>query len=286
MLDLSILIINYNTRDLTINCLSSLYGSLKNTKLKFEVIVSDNASSDNSVKVIEKDCPKVQLIKNTKNLGFAQANNKAAKKAKGKYILFLNSDTQVQDDGIEGMVEFLNLNERIGVLGARLKNSDGSNQPSAGSFYTLPRVMLMLLGVERLGFLRYTPKRRQRVDWVSGGAMMTRKELFDKLNGFDQNFFMYLEDMEFCYRVRKIGYATYFYPEVDIKHKGLGSSNRTFAVVHIYKGLVYFYKKHGSRAELPIVTFFLYVKAFIAMMIGTITGNGYLQSTYRKAISF
>lgn len=116
--------------------------------------------------------------------------------------------------------------------------------------------------------------------------MMIRQELFGKLKGFDEHFFMYMEDMEICFRAKKLGFSTYFYPDVNVLHKELGSSNRTFAVVNIYKGLLFFYKKHKSLLEYQIVKRLLFFKAIAAILIGFISRNNYLTVTYRKALRF
>ncbi|RJQ37938.1 glycosyltransferase family 2 protein [Candidatus Microgenomates bacterium] len=286
---LSIIILNYNTKDLTIACLKSLTENYKEElkKEEYEIIVVDNASTDGSVSEITKLLNKSnqKLIENQKNLGFTKGNNLAAKNAKGKYLFFLNSDTEVLDRGLVEMVDFMEKNQNVGILGAKLLNTNGSSQKSAGRFLTVFNVLLMLLGGD-LGFLRFSSKKIKNVDWVSGASMMISSGLFKKINGFDENIFMYTEDMEICYRIRKDGFETFFYPRIKIVHKEIGSSNRSFAIVNIYKSLLYFYKKHRSVFELYIVKSMLVLKAQILILIGTLSRNSYLTSTYKKAIKF
>lgn len=285
MITLSIIILSYNTRELTRKCIESIIARYEK-ELKsgeFELIVIDNASSDDTVGTINKSY--VKLIKNKENYGFAKGSNIGARVAKGKYLFFLNSDTKILDRGLLQMIAYLNQHELVGVLGAKLYNVDGSEQKSAGSFYTLPLVFLMLFGADRAGFLRSSPKDIQKVDWVSGGAMMVRSDFFKSLDGFDEAFFMYVEDMELCFRAKKEGFATYFFPKVAIEHKTLGSSNRTFAILSIYKGLLYFYKKHGNFIQYSLVRLFLAIKASLALVVGIVSHNTYLTFTYRKAIS-
>ncbi|MDO8658570.1 MAG: glycosyltransferase family 2 protein [Candidatus Levybacteria bacterium] len=227
-----------------------------------------------------------QIIQNEKNVGFSKGNNIGASAAKGKYLFFLNSDTKFQNTGLLGMVDFMDKNKEIGVLGARLKNFDGSKQRSVGKFYNIFNTLFMLLGAEKLGFLRSSPNKIISVDWVSGAAFMIRSELFKMTGGFDEKLFMYMEDMELCFRAKKAGYKVFFYPEVNIAHKELGSSNRTFAIVNIYKGLLYFYKKHKSNHEYLLVKFLLYTKAVIMILVGSIIKKSYLVITYKKAIQF
>lgn len=114
--------------------------------------------------------------------------------------------------------------------------------------------------------------------------MMMRQEIFRKLKGFDEHFFMYMEDMEICFRAKKLGFSTYFYPNVNVLHKELGSSNRTFAIVHIYEGLLYFYKKHRSVFEYRLVRGLLLIKALLMILLGYVVRNSYLTSAYRKAL--
>lgn len=288
MTNLSIIILNYNTRDLTIACIQSLFTYYKKQieDGEFEIIIVDNASSDGTVSIIQKQpwFSHITLVQNKENVGFSKGCNRGAQQAKGKYLLFLNSDTQMLDNGLLGMLDYLEKHETVGILGGRLQNTDGSYQASAGVFYTLPRVLLLLIGAERLGKLRYSPEKISPVDWVSGAMLMTDKTLFEKLDGFDEQLFMYMEDMELCFRIKKGGKTVVFYPECVVKHISHGSSNRGFAIVQIYKGLLYFYKKHTNLLEYSIVKGLLVVKAIILIVLGVIFGNKSLRETYTKAL--
>lgn len=256
---------------------------------RIEIIVVDNNSTDDSVSAISSLPLKnfsIKLISNKENLGFAKGCNIGAKAANGKYLLFLNSDTEVEDGGFTKMTNFLDENTGVGILGGKLKNTDGSIQRSAGKFYSLFNLVIMLLGLERFGFLRSSYNNVQKVDWVSGACMMVKNEVFKKLKGFDEKFFMYIEDMELCFRARKAGFLTYFYPDTKIKHKSLGSSNRTFAIINIYKGILHFYSKHKSRFEYFIAKTLLIIKAKISILIGLLALNSDLKDRYKKAIDF
>ncbi len=287
MIKLSVVILNFRTVSLTTKCISSLFNNYKKEieSGDIEVIVADNASDDGSVEKLKK-IKNIKLIANKENYGFGKGCNMAGNVAKGDYVLFLNSDTKVLDKGFLKMVEFLEENKNVGILGGRLLNLDNSLQKSAGKFYTLFFFILMLLSLERFGILRASPSETKRVDWVSGACMMVRRNLFEKLKGFDEGLFMYVEDMELCYRAKKMGFSTYFYPHVRVMHQELGSSNRTFAVVQIYKGLLYFYKVHRGRWEYSVAKALLIAKARVAIIVGKATGNSYLKSTYKKAIRF
>jgi len=253
----------------------------------FEYIIVDNHSEDDSTKILSQEVKKYSnfhFVENPKNNGFGAGNNYGVKKASGKYLLFLNNDTQIQGKGIADMVDFLDEHPEAGIVGGELKNFDGSSQSSVGKFFTLFPTMLLLLGMQRFGITDKNPKKIARVDWVKGALLMIRRDLFDKLKGFDENIFMYTEDMELCFRARNIGSQIYFYPTDGIFHKDQGSSSRTFAILNIYKNIPYFYKKHMPVWQLYIVRFFLFAKATILLILGKITHNQYLTSTYAQAI--
>jgi hypothetical protein len=293
MIKLSIVTLSYNTRDLTLACLKSIVSIFKK-ELEgkgLEIIIVDNNSSDDSAESVGNYISSIRyegiirLIKNKENLGFGKGCNVGAKEAGGKFILFLNSDTQVLDKGFFRMTKFLDENLKVGILGGKLENSDGSVQTSAGKFYNLFNLLIMLLDLERLGFLRSSPEKIQKVDWVSGACLMIRSDIFRKLSGFDEKIFMYMEDMEICFRAKKLGYETYFYPNIKLLHKSLGSSNRTFAIINIYKGILHFYSKHKTHLEYLVAKTLLTFKAEILIAVGFLTFNPELRDRYRKAIS-
>ncbi len=175
-------------------------------------------------------------------------------------------------------------NEKVGIVGGLLLNYDGTKQRSYGKFYNLPEVFLMLYGGERTERFVNTLINTTEVDWVSGGFMMVRKSVFDKVKGFDGEFFMYIEDMDLCYRIRKKGYEVYHEPQAVVSHVGQGSSNKGFAVINIFKGLKIFYKKHKSSLSYTILILFLTMKAYMSILLGKLRGNSTLVETYQKAL--
>lgn len=288
---LSIVILSHNTKDLTITCINSIleYYKKELDKGEFEVILVDNASRDKTIESVKNqwiNFKNLSIIKSKQNLGFSKGNNLAAKRAKGESLLFLNSDIEIKDGGLLGMIDYLEMHPKIGVLGGKMINIDGTIQKSAGKFYNLFNVFLMLVGGERFSLLRFIPNKECDVDWVSGACLMLKRVLFEESGGFDENFFMYMEDMELCFRIKKNGYAICFYPNIKILHKELGSSNRSFAIINIYKGLLYFYKKHKNYLEYFLVKTMLLIKAVILITIGFLTQNGYLTNAYKQAIKF
>ncbi|MBI2028483.1 MAG: glycosyltransferase family 2 protein [Candidatus Levybacteria bacterium] len=296
MIELSIIILSYNTKDLTRRCIQSVRKQYKKELIdkKLEIIVIDNNSSDDSASLLSdlkkeilasrRSGSNFTLIQNRENLGFAKGCNFGAKNAKGKYLLFLNSDTTVLDRGFLRMTEFLDNHKEAGILGGRLLNPNGTPQRSGGKFYNLWYLFLMLLGLEVL--VRRSPTKIDKIDWVSGACLMIGKNQFNNLSGFDEHFFMYIEDMELCYRMRKLGFSTYFYPFVGIEHKTLGSSNRSFAIINIYKGILYFYSKHKNHLEYLVAKTLLISKAEILILVGFLTFSSGLRDRYRKAVMF
>lgn len=288
---LSIITLNFKKPQLTLTCVASLYKQYQKQfeKNEFELIVVDNLSGDDSVPVIKKGIEKnkyknVTLYPNSENAGFGRGCNFGATKAKGEYLLFLNNDTQVLDAGFIGMTEFLESRPHVGILGGRMENENRTPQASAGKFYTFFNAILMIFSMQRLGLLYGSPKKIEKVDWVSGGCMMVRSNVFEKIGGFDGEIFMYFEDVELCFRAKKIGSLTYYYPHVTTLHMGQGSSNRTFAVVHIYEGLMYFYKKHMPLWQTNVIKLLLKLKAHAFIRLGKLLKNTYLQTTYAQAL--
>ena len=284
MTELSIIILSYNTKDLLDSCLRSV---LKNSKgQNFEIIVVDNASTDKSVTMVKTKYPNVKIIKSKKNLGFSAGNNLGLSKAIGKNILFLNSDTRVYGNSLYIMLKCLQSGGDIGILGPRLINPDQSVQKSVGSFYSISNVALMLFGGGRLGILRGSPEKFTIVDWVSGSCMMIKRSVFDKVGLWDENLFMYMEEVELCYRAKQGGVQTGFCPDAVVEHKQLGSSQdgREQAIINIYKGLIYFYQKYYSRQQFSALMFLLKTKAFLAKLLGIIAGNNELINTYDQAL--
>lgn len=286
---LSIIILSFNTKALLLRCVKSIADKYKDnlSKNEMEIIVVDNDSTDGSVDAVNVLISRIKnlcLIVTYKNLGFSKGNNYGTREAKGEYLLFLNSDTEIKDNAFFNMVNFLSSNPKIGILGAKLTNEDGSAQKSAGNFYSLFYTLLSLLGLERLGLVKKNPRAIVKVDWVSGAALMVKSDLFRSLKGFDEKIFMYMEDVDLCFRAKRKGYQTYFYPDINIVHKGQGSSNRAFAINRIYQGLLYFYKKHKPYWQYFIVKIMLIVKAVIAVFIGTLVNNTYLRKTYFGAL--
>ena len=291
-IELSIIIISYNTAPITKNCLDSIKKSLEKSSIGYEIIVVDNASTDQSIQTLQilkrSHLTTLQLIMNNKNVGFARANNQAVQIAQGQYLLFLNSDTVVLNDAIETLLKVYKQNENnIQFLGGKLFNKDNTPQPSAGPFYTLPVVFgALFLRGDYWGLTRYSPDKLTEVNWISGACILTKKEYFQKIGGFDEDIFMYMDEIDLLYRAKKAGYRVWFTPLARFIHLGSASSGgRTYPILQVYKGFIYFYRKHYNRPlTIFLLKFMLQLKAEIALLIGKITRNDYLTATYEKAI--
>lgn len=292
--DLSIVIVSYNTRKITHQCLESIYRSFRSYKSKdapiFEIILIDNASTKDDSAVYLSDYAQkhknIVFVANTTNIGFGPANNQGVKLASGKYILLLNSDTVILKDAIHKLYSFYKKNENTKhFIGPKLFNRDMTPQHSAAPFYSLPVIFgALFLKGDYWGLTRYSPKILRKVDWVSGACIMTTKEYFEKVGGFDETIFMYMEEVDLLYRAKKMQMNTYFYPKSKIVHLGSASSNgKTFPILQVYRGFLFFYKKHHARPALFFLRFLLRLKAGLAWFLGFVINNNYLKHTYEEA---
>ncbi|MCR4264362.1 MAG: glycosyltransferase family 2 protein [Candidatus Roizmanbacteria bacterium] len=279
MTDLTIIIVNYYTNKLLEKCISSIIAS--KPKMKYEIIIVDNGSQEK----IPIKTPDVTVIQNRENVGFGKANNQAVKKAKGEYVLFLNVDTEVTDDSISKLWNFIRESQHVSIAGAKLLNTDKTDQPSCGPFYSVSVTfgMLFLKG-DHIGLTRWSPDRVKQVDWVSGACMLMKKETFESVGGFDEGIFMYMEEIEFLHRAKNRGLHTYFYPDARFVHIGAAASgSKKTPVLNIYRGLLYYYQKHRSSTELQVLKLMLKTKAVLSYILGVLANNSYLRETYAKA---
>lgn len=288
--ELSIIIISFNTKQITLQCLDSVFASFKDQQHSFEIIVIDNASTDGSadaLKTYAKTKPEIVYIANTENIGFGKANNQAAKVAKGTYLLLLNSDTIVLDNAIQKLLEFYREHETtMQFVGAKLLEKDGKTpQPSCGPFYSLPVVFAALfLRGDYWGLTRSSPDSITETDWVSGACIMTTLKEFNAIGGFSEDIFMYMEEIDLLYRSKKLHRNVFFYPDARFIHLGSASSGgKTYPILQVYKGFIYFYRKHHSTTSLFLLKTMLKLKALTALAIGRLLNNQYLIQTYEKA---
>jgi O-antigen biosynthesis protein len=257
---LSVIIVNYNVRQFLENALTSIFRALEG--LDGEVIVVDNASDDGSVDMVRKKFPAAQVIANSENLGFARANNLALTGAKGDYLLLINPDTIVQEDTFHVMLEFCRTHPATGLAGCKILNPDGSFQLPCRRSFPTPWVaftkvfgLSALLPQSRL-FGRYNltyldPDASYEVDAVSGSFMMISRTAYERVGGLDESFFMYGEDLDWCYRVRQAGFAVHYVHSTQIVHfKGESTRRSNIDEVRVFYGAMeLFVEKHFSASR-------------------------------------
>ena len=301
-MDLSIIIVNFNTKKILGECLESIIKTTK--KIKYEIIVVDNDSKDGSLVLLKKLAQKhpIRIIVNKKNAGFGIANNQGAKIAKGKYILFINSDTLVKKNVLGEMVLWSEDNPKVGVSTCALKNSDNSLQGTGGYFPDLFKVFAWMFFLENIplvdriikpfhpmhpqstiykgeGFFK---KAHQR-DWVTGAFLLTRKDIFDKAGGFDVDYFMYTEEVDLCWRIKKNGWQVWFLPKWSIIHLGGASSTSEYPIISEFKGVKLFYSKNKPAWQTPLLRIFLKGGAAIRIVLYGLLKGKEAAKTYAKA---
>ena len=224
-IDLSIIVVAWNVKELVDECFRAIRAS--RDTLKKQILFVDNASVDGTADYVEENFPEVTLIRSDTNLGFIRANNLAYKQARGRYVLMLNSDAFVHESTLQDTVDFMREHEDVGVVGARLVGRDGVLQPSARYFPTPLRMFLLKLGllgkipfVGVLDDLSWDHKSVRECDWVVGCYLLARKDIIDATGFFlREDYFMYNDDNDLCFRIKKLGYKVCFYP-TDVIHLG------------------------------------------------------------------
>jgi GT2 family glycosyltransferase len=252
-MDLSIIIVNYNTGHLLGKCLSSLYRD-EDKSLQFEIFVVDNGSKDGTLSEIEKEYPRVNYIKNRENLGFSRANNQAIARAKGKNILLLNSDTEVLPGSLGKMVKFSTSHPEIGVIGSKLLNRDGSLQYSFGKFpTTFATALRLFLPPSKRKYVLHGYGKAHPVDWVSGASFMVKKEVIEKVGPLDEDYFMYYEETDWCYRIKGAGWEVFYFPGARVIHDSGNKKRERKILREIRRSHLLFYKKNYSKKKFSIL---------------------------------
>lgn len=296
MADISIIILTYNSSNHISACLDSIfkfYGEEIKEK-KLELIIVDNNSTDGTRGAVfdffqeEKSSElKIKIkenltfIQNRENTGFAKGANLGAEEAKGEILLFLNPDTKFVDKSLTKAS--FDLENKTAIVGGKMKSAEGVEN-SAGKFYSILNILFFALGIENIVGIRFAGDKKKYVDYVSGGFIFVEKKVFDELSGFDEKYFMYVEDMDLCFRAKKLGYKVLYNPEIALVHYKHGSSSRSFAIINIYKGIYYFFKKNRGQIEYFFVRLILSAKAIGVILLGFITRNREYVRTYKEAL--
>jgi N-acetylglucosaminyl-diphospho-decaprenol L-rhamnosyltransferase len=253
---ISIIIVTFNTSALTRICLQSVLADSAGWDAPIEIIVVDNASTDDTVSMISRLFPSVRLIVNAENVGYAKACNIGMRAANGRYLLLLNSDTQVQPGTLRALVHFMERHPEAGACGPKLLNEDQSLQPSGRP---LPSFWSVALGMTRAYRLwkrdLYIQLNRNydqvaSVGEISGAAIFVRRDVYQRVGGLDERFFAYYEDVDWCKRIGEAGYKIYYVPEARVIHRWRGTSGKLPKEVYSagLRSLRYYFTKHHSRA--------------------------------------
>lgn len=270
---LSIVIVNYNAENLLRGCLESIYTGANGTP--FDVWVVDNNSRDNSVRMIKSQFPKVKVIENRSNVGFSKANNMVISQSRSEYVLLLNPDTLVIGDAIDRVVKFMNEHPEVGISGCKVLNKNRTLQLACRRSIPTPKVAFFrLTGLSRLFprskvMAKYNltyedPDKTHEVDAVSGAFLMIRKKAVEDIGLLDERFFMYGEELDWCLRAKRAGWAVMYCPSAEIIHyKGESTKyNSRKAALEFYRAMYLFHKKHFAKDHSPVTNFLIYAGIF------------------------
>ncbi len=256
---ISVILVSYNTAKMSVEALSALFSSQGNFEL--EVFVVDNASKDDSVAIIKKAFPQITMIENKVNVGFGRANNQVLELLTGDYVLLLNTDAFVQIDTLAKTIQYMHLQPNCGVLGARLLGRDGEQQPSCRYFPTPFNIFAQRLGLARLlpklklvDDEKWNPAVTQNCDWVPGCYYLVRKQVIHQVGLFDSKYFLYSEEVDHCFAVKKAGWQVTYFADASVVHIGgesakldgkISSSGKQLSILQAESELLYFRKNHG-----------------------------------------
>ncbi len=262
-MDVSIIIVNYNTCKLTVECIQSVYDS--QLDYQYEIFVVDNASVDGSVLAIRQSFSNVTVIANKENVGFSRANNQAIRAAKGRYILLLNSDTVVQENTIYEMLQFMDKNDNIGASGCKVVLPDGSLDQACHRGFPTPAASFYYM----TGFAKRYPNNptftgyhltylnmdeTHEIDCLVGAYMLVRRKAIEQAGLLDETFFMYGEDIDWCYRIKEAGWKIVYYPLVSIIHyKGASSRKKPFKIIYEFHRAMYLFHKYHYAKKYPFI---------------------------------
>ncbi len=277
-MEVSIIIVNYNSFKILKECLNSVFEHTSN-RTSFEIIVIDNNSNEGNIRYALRTHPQIKLIVNSENRGFSAANNQGLEIATGKYILFLNNDTLFIEDTIGKTIAFLEGLGKDNVIGCRLLNADKSHQPSVvdkdslcNSFGENLFIYQFFRRVKKLNKYYYSdnePQRATKVDIIKGAFILCSKIMVDELNGFDERFFFYAEETDFCMRAADLGYNVVYFPGTEIIHLGgvATDKNLWFKFKNQSIAKIQIYQKHFKGIEFFLLVAFHYLGMFLRVFV-------------------
>ena len=282
-MDISIIIVSWNVRDLLRNCLASVKQQTAagepqmadSGRRSCEIIVVDNASHDGTIEMLRAEFPDARVIANTENAGFTRANNQALAVAQGRYLFLFNPDTELRPGALQTLYDYAEAHPRVGIVGPQLFYGDGSVQSSRRRFPTLATAFL-----ESTKLQQWFPRNRvltryymndtrddatQEVDWINGSAMFVRRAVYDQIGGLDEEFFMYSEELDWCYRAKRADWQIVYLPTAQVTHYEGKSSEQVVAARDIYfhsSKVRFFRKTRGAFISEVLRAFLLAMFAF------------------------
>ncbi len=272
MVDIAFIIVNWNTRDILLDCLNSIYKTVSD--IDTEIYVVDNNSTDGSQEAVKKNFPSVILIENKTNTGFAYANNQALSIMQGRFAVLLNSDAVLKEDAITTLMTFMNNSPGVGIAGVQLLNSDGSRQNSIDNFPSI-ETEIFNKSILRIFFPdKYPSKNRSyqnpiEVNSVIGACMMIRKEAIDEVGVFDENYFFFLEETDWCYRMHKKGWKVFHVPDATVFHLSGHSKKKEpwRSQIEYCRSLYKYFKKNKSTVSYIIIRILKPCKIFVNFIL-------------------
>jgi len=277
--DLTISIVSYNSLFFLRECLDSIFANPPETE--YEIIVVDNASGDGTVKFVKENYPDVTMIPNDRNIGFAAANNRAIERSNSKYIILMNSDCRVFKGSLDNLASFMEENPEVGIAGPKIINTDGTIQLSCRRF---PSAFDAAAHTVLTNIFPHNPFSRKykladikkdkpfKVDWVSGSCMIVRRKALEESGFLDENYFMYVEDLDICYRMWQKNWKVCYYPHAEVMHHigGSSGSRRVKASFRMQRSVFYFfwknYKKSWKIILIPLLILLLGFRFFLAVV--------------------
>jgi N-acetylglucosaminyl-diphospho-decaprenol L-rhamnosyltransferase len=265
MAKVAVVVVSWNTRALLEECLESILATTAGQSV--EIVVVDNASTDGTREMLSDRHPRVQLIANDRNEGFSRANNQAARAIGSDYLLLLNSDARLLPQSLQEMVHLLDLEPAAAVVGAQLLNPDGTFQASCSSFPGLLQEFLILTGLGRLLKGREYPSQgpdeergARRVDYIEGACLLARRQAYLQVGGMDETYFMYSEEVDLCYSVKRAGWDVWYQPAARVIHLG-GASSRHRATAReadLYRSRIQFFRKYRGPFQAALLKGLIY----------------------------
>ena len=270
---LSIIIVSWNTRKLLEDCISSILANPPT--LPLDIWVVDNASSDTSPMMVREHFPEVHLMANHENVGFGRANNQAIQRCTGTYVLLLNPDTLITTGALQTLIDFLETQPQAGAAGAKILNPDSSLQISSHPRPTLSREIWRMFHLDALWpysaypLTKWQVGQPQEVDVLMGACLLIRREVLDQVGVLDEDYFMYSEEVDLCYRIQRAGWRLYWVPEAEVVHFGGQSSQQaaTEMFLNLYRSKIIYFRKHYGWLVTQVYKSILRTAALLRLML-------------------